>query len=1031
MVKKLLFINFFALLLVPVALFAQVTISGRITDATTGEDLPGANVYLTDIQKGTSADINGYYTITNVPAGSYNVVVSYVGYKQSKSTLTIGSSDLAQDFQLQPDFFGLEEVVVTGVGSATQTTKLGFAVAKVGGRELEEVPASDAGNALRAKVSGVTIVQASGDPSAAPEIRLRSSTTINGSQQPLIIVDGVITSGSLRDINMQDVESMEVIKGAAAASLYGSLAGNGVIQIITRRNAKVANRPQVTVRQEYGQSSIVRDYPLATKHPWVNNSTLSADGTYVETWPGFETLDADGLWDNDYPIYHNNVDAMFTGNNFNSTYVSVASSGEFYNYAASYEGLTQEGVVEPLDPYERNNVRLNADFTPNKKFKATFSGSYTSVTGPLVTEQGQGSNYFYSALTSEPFINFLEKDANGDFKTAPNGYDIQASNWQNPLYVAEKRDLLFQRDRFIMGASFNYALTDWINVGARQSIDKSYENQSQYNPKGFVTPVPNPTLNNGYDYKDQSVLSTAITEVWSDIIREFGDFKTKTTLKYLYEDRNFESFYASSSDYPVSGVRNLNVLDPDRRDIGSSQTTERAVNYFVNVDLDYQDKYIISGLVRRDGSSSFGPNERWQTFYRASVAYRVSEDFKIDGIQEWKLRASYGTSGQRPPFSAQFESFSVSSTGSSKNVKGNADLKPSQVAEIEVGTNIAFLDKFSAEINYAVTNVVDDYILVPLPPGSGFRSQWLNVGEIKGTAFEVQLSGQLVNTKDFSWSFNMAFDRITQEIVDLGASPAFTRTGGGAINLFRFESGVPYGTMYGNKLARSISDLTTDANGIVLNMSGNTTLTTADFEVVDGYVVERGSEGTAAEQPLYKVDEFGVKTVETIGNTNPDFKVGFSNTLTFKNLSLYFLVDWVSGGEIYNYTKQLLYFNFRHKDQQDFSAAGKNFAYYNGASPFYNGAQATDYFVEDASFVKIREIALSYTIGKDLLKSMGMNNLLDEVKLSVTGRNLFTFTDYTGFDPEVALRTNATNFRLDEYAYPNFRTITGAIQVRF
>lgn len=1037
MSKKLLMINFFIILCIPVSLLAQVTVSGRITDATTGEELPGANVYLLDIQKGTSADLNGNYSIANVPNGTFNLVVSYVGYKQYKSTLTVGSVDLSQDFQLQPDYFGLEELVVTGVGSATQTTKLGFSVSRVGGKELEEVPAVDAGNALRAKVAGVTIVQPSGDPSSAPEIRLRGSTTINGSQQPLIILDGVITSGSLRDINMQDVESMEVIKGAAASSMYGSLAGNGVIQIITKRNAKTINKTQVTVRQEYGVSEIFRDYPLADKHPWINTGAgapvLSADNKYVTSWPGFDSFDPDGKWDNDFPVYYNNVDQIFTGNPFNSTYLAIANSGEFFNYAASYEGLVQEGVLDPLPSYNRNNVRLNADFTPNKKFKASFSGSYTTVDAPFVPEQGQGSNFFYAALTAEPFVDMLEKHTTGtnagDFKTAPTGYAIGSANWQNPLYVAQARQLSETRDRVIAGVSFTYALTDWVSVGARQSLDKSFQNYEQFYPRGYQTPVPSASLNNGFEYKDQEVFSTAITEAWADFAKEFGDFKTKMTLKYLYEDRQYDYFFAQASDYPLSGLRNLGILDPETRGIGSSATVERAVNYFANIELDYQDKVIASALIRRDGSSSFGPNERWQTFYRASLAYRITEDLKIDNVQEWKIRASYGTSGQRPPFVAQYETWSVSASGTSKGNLGNLDLKSSTVSEVEVGTNVTFLDRFNAEFNYALTTVKDDYLLVPLAPGSGYTGQWLNVGEIESSSIEFALSGQLYNSKDFSWNFNVAIDKIEQEVTDLGAAPAFTRAAGGAVNLFRFEAGVPYGTMYGNRLAKSLNDLTV-VNGVVVNTAGGLTL--SDFEVNNqGYVIRAGTAGTSTELPLYVVNEFGEKRVEAIGNTNPDFKVGFSNSMSYKNFNLYVLLDWVSGGDVYNYTKQLLYFNYRHKEQMDLVNSGKHPNYINASSPFYNGGQATDYFVEDASFVKLREVALSYTIGKSFLSNIGLGNYVDEVKLSVTGRNLFTWTDYTGWDPEVALRTNATNFRLDEYAYPNFRTYTGAIQVRF
>ncbi|NBC03425.1 MAG: TonB-dependent receptor plug domain-containing protein, partial [Bacteroidetes bacterium] len=226
--------------------FAQVTVQGTVTDANTGELLPGVNVVIQELQTGSSTNIDGEYEIPNVPEGAYTLTVTYVGYQRYTNEIDVGNSAVTQNIELQQDIFGLEEIVVTGVGSGTQTTKLGFSVSKVGEAELAEVPATDPGNALRAKIPGITVVQASGDPASSPDIRLRGSTSITGDQAPLIIVDGVITSGSLRDINMEDVESIEVVKGAAASSIYGSLAGNGVIQIITKRNAGKVDEPEIT-----------------------------------------------------------------------------------------------------------------------------------------------------------------------------------------------------------------------------------------------------------------------------------------------------------------------------------------------------------------------------------------------------------------------------------------------------------------------------------------------------------------------------------------------------------------------------------------------------------------------------------------------------------------------------------------------------------------------------------------------------------------------------------------------------------------
>ncbi|MEX0723822.1 MAG: SusC/RagA family TonB-linked outer membrane protein [Gracilimonas sp.] len=1045
MYRKLLSMALF-ILFAPMALLAQGTVTGVVTDGANGETLPGANVIIEELSRGAATNVDGEYEITNVPSGTYTIVATFLGFKRSETTVQVGSGEVTVDFELEPDYFGLEDVVVTGVGQGTQTTKLGFSVGKVGEETLSEVPAVDPANALRGKMSGVTVVQSSGDPSAAPDIRLRGSTSISGNQQPLIIVDGVITDGSLRDINMSDVESIEVIKGAAGASIYGSLAGNGVIQIITKRNAEQVNEPQVTVRSEYGFSQIANEYPIATKHPYpTDDVVLTADGEAIASWPSANagSYDDDRRFDNDFPVYYDNLDALFTSNPYMNNSISLANSGQQYNYRISFDNYSQGQVLEPLGDYKRNTVRFNADYVPNEKLTAKFNVSYINVESPTVSEQGQGANYFYSVLVAEPVFNLSEKDDDGNYNNAPRGYGALGSNFQNPLYVASNRETQFQRDRILGGASIEYAFNDNLSINGRQSLDKYYTSANTYYPVGYETPSPSQTLNNGFDSRTKIERTTSISELWVQYNQQFDDFNLGTIVKYLYEDREYDEVELEGYDFPVSGLRNIGSANPDNYDIGSEFEEVKVENFFLNVDLDYQDKIIASGLIRRDGSSGFGSEERWQTYYRGSLAYRITQDFEFENINEWKVRASYGTSGQRPPFEAQYETFSVSSTGISPGVLGNNEIKPSVVAELELGTNITFFDRYNFEANYALTNVKNDYLQVPLSSAAGFSSQWQNVGEIESSSLEFMLSGQLYDSRDFSWNSSMTFSRVTQEVTNLGDAAPFTRQSDGAIPLFRFEAGVPYGTMYGNKALTSLDQLTV-VDGEVVNpgsdVTGDGMLTRDDYEInSQGYVIPKGTHGNAptdenddpqaTEQITYLVDEFGVAEVTSIGNTNPDFTVGFSNTFNYKGLGLYVLLDWVQGGDVYNYTKQLLYFNNRHKDQQDFAEQGFDPTYTDGGSAIYNAASASSYFVEDASFVKLREVALSYTLDGDKLGSLG--NYMDQIRLSVSGRNLLTFTEYTGWDPEVALRTNATNFRIDEYSYPNYRTFTGSVQIRF
>jgi len=1025
MFKKLLTVIIMMLCTFQLA-YSQGSVSGTVTDARTGEPLPGVSVVLSEIQRGAATDLDGEYFIADVPSGTLTLTVTYIGYTRYTQEIQVGNSTVVQDISLEQDILGLEEVVVTGVGSGTQTTKLGFSVAKIDGSNLEEVPATNLGSALQAKIPGVTIVKASGDPSAAASIRLRGSTSINGDQSPLIIIDGVITDGNLSDINMQDVESIEVVKGAAGSSLYGSLAGNGVIQIITKRASKSIDRPQVTVRSEYGFSEIADKFPTTDKHPWVNDATLTADGRFVDTWPGFGTFDGDRVFDNPYPVTYDNTEAIFTGQSYNTNYINIANSSGSFNYFVSFEDLTQNGVVENLDDYTRQSVRLNADYLYKDKFKLAFSGSYVNSEYPDINEQGQGSNFFYSALSAPPAIDFTERNPDGTFTNNPTGYSL-GSNEQNPLYVAQNLQDDENRERYVVGINASYEVTDWLSLNARQSVDQRYQLNTFSTPVGYQTPTPSQTLNNGFEGRTTIDQTTSITELWAASNFQVDDFNINLIGKYLFEDREFESYGFSGYNYSVSGIRSFGALDASTFSISNTLQEERVENLILDGTFDYQDKIIIGGMIRNDGSSLFGEDERYNIYYRGSLAYRVSEDFEINNVDELKVRASYGTSGNRPPFRAQYETYTAGSTVLLPNILGNSEIKPSTVAELELGVDVAFLGKYNFVANYAVSNVENDYLLAPLSGTSPFAAQFQNVGEIENKTFELGLSGNVINTRDVQAGFNLSFSTTEQTVTDLGGVAPFTRSAGGAIDLFRFEEGVPYGAMYGNKFIGSIDDLTV-VDGVVVNIAGG--FTPGDFSVNSlGHVVLTQDQGTEDERPMFLVNESGDPEVVNIGSTQPDFQLGISGNYNYKNLGLFMVWDWSQGGEVYNYTRQLLYNRNTHQDLEDLTVDGYDPQYLLAIDGLYNGSEAVSWFVEDASFLKLREVSLSYTLTNQTLGALG--DYLRDVKLSVIGRNLLTFTEYTGYDPEVALRTNSTNFRLDEFAYPNFRTFSGSVQVRF
>ncbi|MFK8059096.1 MAG: TonB-dependent receptor plug domain-containing protein, partial [Polaribacter sp.] len=463
---------------VQISFAQQKTISGTVSDESGA--LPGVSVVIKGTTTGTETDFDGKYSIK---ASSGDVLVfRYLGYKVSQRT--VGGSNTINLKMIQDDNV-LDEIVVTGVARGTSTKKLGFSLAKVSTKALQEVPAADPANALRGKVAGVRVVQPSGNPSSAPQIRLRGSTSISGSQSPLIIVDGIITNGSLRDIPVEDIASMEVVKGAAAASLYGSLAANGVIQIITKKGKGKFN---VTLRSEYGFSSIANDYPVSSKHSytndplgvrngdWDNDPTTPATSNFgFDLSSGNRVLDPDGLFNNDYlSTTYDNVDGLFQPQAVSTNTVSLSGSEDVYNYYLSFQDMNQGGALEPVPPFRRQTVRANFGVKPTDKLEIKFTGSLTKSDGQNITEGGQGGNFFYSALTVEPFINLNAKDANGQFQNnGIPGYDVQAGNFQNPLYRAQLDENTFLRNRTLLGTDLIYDLTDDIQLSFSQSMDRT------------------------------------------------------------------------------------------------------------------------------------------------------------------------------------------------------------------------------------------------------------------------------------------------------------------------------------------------------------------------------------------------------------------------------------------------------------------------------------------------------------------------------------------------------------------------------
>jgi TonB-linked SusC/RagA family outer membrane protein len=1036
--KKVMLLLVFLLIAGIQMIMAQTrAISGTVTAAADGAPIPGVSVIVKGTTIGTVTDINGKYQL-NVPSNAKILSFSFIGMKSRDESIggltTVNAA-------LQEDVFGIDEVVVSGVASETPRKKLAVSVGKVDEKELKQVPASSAASALQGKMAGVTVVNSTGEPGSSTTILVRGATQIAGSQNPLVIVDGVRMQGTLADINVDDIDAIEVVKGASASALYGSQAGNGVIVVTTKRGKNAARgETTVTFRNEYGINQVVNEYNLSESHAYrlatdwqsITDYTKYAGVTYPSgytggtdaTLSGARVLESDHYMDNPYGKLIDHQKQFFVGNDFYTNYVGVQSNSGSTNFLASFENYKNSGILFSTQGYNRNSFRMNIDHHISNKIVLSASNlfikSHQNYAGG---DSKYNGGVFFNILLLEPDVNLELKNPDGQpYQFIPNPWQ---SEQENPLYNLSKIKDNLERDRFLGAYGVNWDITSALKFRAEYSFEYSSNINTSFSPYDTYTRSGgNSVYSEGSYYKYDSKLFSERAQANLMYSKSLGDFNTRVKISSLYENEEFQSFSGTGYDFGVQKVPSFDAIKGNKS-LTSYQDQVVAYNYFGILYLDYKDKYIFDGMYRYDGSSLFGSEERWQPYYRVSGAWRLSEDFTIPGIQEFKIRSAYGTAGQRPPFAAQYEVMSVSNGITSKSAKGNKFLKPSRTSEWEIGVDIDFLKRFSFIGTYAKGVTTDQFLQAPQASyANGWNTQWLNAGTLESNTWEASLNARLITGKNFNWTANIVFDRGRNKITKLDV-PAYQTgpQGQEGYKAFYIREGETFGVMYGAHFLRNMNELEAQA-GLMGTTSDKYTLN------ADGFVIKKGTEGTIYEAPVKKLDETGSVAFTKIGDANPDFKMGISNTFSFKNLSLYFLFDWKQGGDIYNKSAQWLTRDDRH-GMMDQAGKPENqkkaMDYY---KVFYDVNEQNDFWVEDGTFVKLRELSLAYNLtGKEFQKLT--KGFLKKAKIALMGRNLLTITKYTGYDPEVGTSNGSQIFAYDFMGYPNFRSYSASLELNF
>ena len=1018
---------------------AQATgrIAGTVTDSAGGGPLSNVQVTVAGTRLGGLTDANGRYSIGAVPAGTHTVETRRLGYRPARRPdVVVGAEGTTTvDFTLSANALVLQSVVTTGVVDPTSGTRTPFTVGRLEVADLP-VPATNPMEALQGKVAGVTIVPI-GQPGSGTNIMLRTPTSINKSNAPLMVVDGVIQSqafgGSTADLEAMDIESIEVVKGAAAASLYGSRAASGVVQIRTRRGSNLTTGvTQFTARTEVGMNQLAGTIPWARYHHYRTNEAgeyVNSSGTVVTRRNRVARPTTQRFQDVPYavPIY-DQVDKFFDPGQYFKNSFNVGQNSGRTNWFLSYVNTREDGVLLESGEYEQNDVRLNLDHRPFDVLRLSFSGYHSrSDRNELYGDT------FFDLINQPPDVDLLTKTTAADsLDPVPYPYtpDTDARE-ENPLYVLASEESTRKRARTQGSIGARYEPLGWLSFDGNVSYDRSDRRSDFFldqgvRTEGFSTGGP------GEISQTTGTTNALNAEASTNLIGQFGPATVRTTLRAVMERESNQVTEAEGENLTAPGVRSLD--NAQERQISSEIEEIRATGYFLSLGADYDGRYIVDGLIRRDGSSLFGPEERWNNYYRVSAAYRLSEEpwWPIPDLNEFKLRASRGTAGNRPSFNDQFETFNFAAGGNLvKGNLGNRFLKPEHATETEIGLDAILRDRYSLQLSYARTKVVDQLIQVPLYGYYGFGNQWQNAGTVEGNTIEGTVEAHVVRRPDVSWRIGLVADRSRHKITEFDRSCFAT----GTVS-YRCE-GENLGSMYGFRFIKSTAELQPGAQarasefevndeGLLVWVGADNQFTEGETKGLWGSSATIGGTNYAWGMPIVLKDDVGNNQVVRIGNGNPDFHWGISNNVSWRGFEVYALVDAQVGGQNYNQTRQRMYQWARHGDVDQVGKPQelkKPIEYY---VALYAANDPTDYFVEDAGYIKLRELALTYRLSGAALSAVNRFGARGAT-LSLIGRNLLTSTNYRGYDPEVG----NTLVRVDSFDYPRYRTFSGSLQVTF
>jgi TonB-linked SusC/RagA family outer membrane protein len=988
---------------VPTAL-AQVTVSGTVTDDA-GNPMPGVNVSVAGTTQGTVTDFDGEYELAVITQDAFTLVYRFIGFRTEERLITVTVGSTQQDVQMRPDILGLDEIVVTGASGETERRQLGNAVATVGGDELSNGGATDLTAALSGKVPGALIQQTSGSPAGGISVKLRGTSTINSGAEPLYIIDGVIVDNSsnelvevgnggvqnrLVDINPNDIERIEIIKGAAAAAIYGSRASNGVVQIFTKRGQSGA--PQITFTTSVQHNSL-REKIRTNEAPfdWAN-PTDNSDLTKVPV----------ERFGDEYQDY------IFPGGMGTEQYLSVSGGQGNTNYFVSGSYFFNEGIIRNSD-FERATLRMRLGQQLADWARVDVGAGFTrSASNDVPTG---GGNFFDGAITTLQFIPGTvdaSPNANGEYPAPGNAF------FGNPYEVVDRYQ--FSQDVSRTNASVNVTLTPLDGFTA--TLIGGYDGYSQA-ARGFK-PVGTVAQANGFASRGDLNRSLYNTDLTLTYVTDLGEvIRSTSTAGGTYQYDRVERITASANNLgPI-----VQTVDGGTITSSSDIIAETSLfGAFGQQTLGFDERLFLTVAGRVDGASVFGEDAGLQFYPKVSGSYVLSEEGfwqnSLGGtVDFFKLRASYGEAGNLTGIGA-YERFTnynpVPFNGQTglipSTALGNEDLRPERQREFEVGFDAAFFDsRLGTEFTYYDQTIDDLLLRRVLAPSTGATTRIENAGQLTNKGIELLVRGSVIRQSDLNLDVTAIYSRNRNEVTQLNG-PAFAI--GGNFGAQWAIEGQPLGVFYWRAYAR-------DENGnLLLTPEGLPQAERGvqnDISDPDSFEAQRDANGQPTGSLLRIV----------VGDPEPDWTGSLITNLDYKAFSFRMQWDAVQGFDVFNWNRR----NFdRHNYRGGYDYGlelEEGSTIPKGTANAAGSGLIVEEYLEDGSFIKLREVSAAYTFRPQVA---GVQSL----ELRLTGRNLFSIDDYRGYDPEVSVQgrdTGVTGF--DFGAVPIPRQVMLSASLRF